>query len=66
MSLKKSPHLTSVTEGVVLSDGIKLPEFIEYPKFEGENIYKEQKIIPEQESLLGRPNSDRYLAAQEK
>lgn len=36
MSLKKSPHFTSVTEGAILS-GAKLPKFFEYPAIEGEN-----------------------------
>lgn len=36
LSLKKSEHLTSVTDGASLSDGTKLPKFFEYPKSENE------------------------------
>ena len=36
LSLKKSEHLTSVTDGPTLKDGAKLPTFFEYPKSEEE------------------------------
>ena len=36
LSLMKSEHLTSVTDGASLLDGAKLPKFFEYPKSEGE------------------------------
>ena len=37
LSLLKSEHLTSVTDGASLSDDAKLPKFFEYPKSEGED-----------------------------
>lgn len=40
LSLMKSEHLTSVTDGASLSDVAKLPKFFEYPTTEGEDSFR--------------------------